>query len=141
VETKWATRCPGIGGDDGSFHTEFVRRAGLAPADALHLRSVEGIQLPAALALLLRADLIGTREWPGEYRLEVRVGCDLAPDVANEPAEAGGRKAPAAAGAGGMVWLGVKPRPQWGGRGGAARAVPPTRARASCRSGGCLVGR
>ena len=58
-------------------------------ADALHLRSVEGIQLPAALALLLRADLIGTREWPGEYRLEFRVACDLAPDVANEPAEAG----------------------------------------------------
>src|SRR5262245_17152341 len=42
---------------------------------------------PAALALLLRADLIGTREWPGEYRLEVRVACNLAPDVANEPAE------------------------------------------------------
>src|SRR5437763_14471858 len=59
VQNKLATRCPGISGDDGSFHTEFVRRAGLASADALHLRS-EGIQLPAALALLLRADLIGT---------------------------------------------------------------------------------
>src|SRR6516162_4229583 len=55
VQNKLATRCPGIGGDDGSFHTEFVRRAGLALADALHLRSVEGIQLPAALELLLRA--------------------------------------------------------------------------------------
>src|SRR6516162_6299216 len=55
VQNKLATRCPGIGGDDGSFHTEFVRRAGLALADALHLRSVEGIRLPAALALLLRA--------------------------------------------------------------------------------------
>src|SRR5262249_42743847 len=60
VQNKLATRCPGIGCDDGSFHTEFVRCAGLASADALHLRSVEGIQLPAALALLLRADLIGT---------------------------------------------------------------------------------
>src|SRR5215831_7673803 len=60
VQHKLATRCSGIGGDDGSFHTEFVRCAGLALADALHLRSVEGIQLPAALALLLRADLIGT---------------------------------------------------------------------------------
>jgi hypothetical protein len=28
-----ATQCPGIGGDDGSFHTEFVRRAGLASAE------------------------------------------------------------------------------------------------------------
>src|SRR2546428_11721836 len=34
VQNKLTTRCPGIGGDDGSFHTEFVRRAGLAPADA-----------------------------------------------------------------------------------------------------------
>jgi hypothetical protein len=24
VQNKLATRCPGIGGDDGSFHTEFV---------------------------------------------------------------------------------------------------------------------
>jgi len=50
---------------------------------------VEGIQLPAALALLLRADLIGPREWPTECRLEVRVARDLAPDVADEPAEPG----------------------------------------------------
>src|SRR2546426_11115567 len=57
VQHELATRCPGIGGDDGSLHTELIRRAGLALADALHLRSVEGIQLPAALALLLRADL------------------------------------------------------------------------------------
>src|SRR5207253_6420166 len=67
--------------------------AGLALADALHLRSVEGIQLPAALALLLRTDLIGAREWPGECRLEVRVACDLASDVANEPAKPGAQNA------------------------------------------------
>src|SRR5215510_4619769 len=54
VRDKLATWCPGIGGDDGSFHTEFVRRSVLPPADALHLRSVEGIQLPAALAVRLR---------------------------------------------------------------------------------------
>src|SRR5262249_15966015 len=111
VQNKLATWAPGIGGDDGSFHTEFVRRAGLAPADALHLRSVEGIQLPAALALLLRADLIGTREWPGEYRLEVRVACDLAPDVANEPAEAGGPYAQLSTVGGELVCMGVKPPP------------------------------
>ena len=45
---------------EGWPNCEGQRRAGLALADALHLRSVEGIQLPAALALLLRADLIGT---------------------------------------------------------------------------------
>jgi hypothetical protein len=33
-------------------------------ANALHLRGVEGIQLPAALALLLRTDLIGGSERP-----------------------------------------------------------------------------
>src|SRR5947207_15726519 len=71
VQHELASRGAGIGGDDGSLHTELIRRAGLALADALHLRSVEGIQLPAALALLLRADLIGAREWPHECRLEV----------------------------------------------------------------------
>jgi len=79
-----------IGGDDGSLHTKLIRLAGLALADTLHLRSVEGIQLPTALALLLGADLIGAslrsilraaarrldtvagtdetiaREWPGD---------------------------------------------------------------------------
>src|SRR5438552_7105058 len=40
VQHELATRCPGIGGDDGSLHTELIRRAGLALADALHLRSV-----------------------------------------------------------------------------------------------------
>src|SRR5262245_64336809 len=78
VQHELATRRPGIGGDDGSLHTELVRRVGLALTDALHLWSVERIQLPTALALLLRADLIGAREWPGECHLEVRVACDLA---------------------------------------------------------------
>ena len=64
VQHELTARRAGIGGDEGSLHTEFVRRAGLAPADALYLRRVEGIQLPAALALLLRADLIGARERP-----------------------------------------------------------------------------
>src|SRR5262245_49752336 len=41
VQHELATRRPGIGGDDGSLHTELVGRAGLALADALHLRSVE----------------------------------------------------------------------------------------------------
>src|SRR5438132_2208535 len=93
MQHELTTRCPRIGGDDGSLHTELVRGAGLALADALHLRSVEGIQLPAALALLLRTDLVGAREWPGECRLEVRMARDLAPDVANEPAKPGAQNA------------------------------------------------
>src|SRR5215207_3062727 len=82
-----ATRSSGIGGDNGSFHTELVRRASLVPADALHLWGVEGIQLPATLTLLLRADLVGARQRPGKCRLERRVACDPAPDVADDPAE------------------------------------------------------
>ena len=58
VQHELATRGWGIGGDGESLHTELVGRAGLALADALHLRSVEGIQLPTALALLLGAELI-----------------------------------------------------------------------------------
>jgi hypothetical protein len=38
---------------------QLAGRAGLALADAFDLGVVEGIQLPAALALLLRANLVG----------------------------------------------------------------------------------
>jgi hypothetical protein len=44
------------------------RRAGFAFADALDLGGVEGIQLPATLALLLRADLIGAAQTPLRHR-------------------------------------------------------------------------
>jgi hypothetical protein len=46
---------------------------------------VEGIQLPAALALLLRTDLVGARERPFKQRLEVGVAGDLTADVADDP--------------------------------------------------------
>ena len=72
-----------------AFTPKLIGRAGLALADALHLRSVEGIQLPTALALLLGTDLIGARERPGEYRLKRRVASDLAPDVANNAPQGG----------------------------------------------------
>jgi hypothetical protein len=43
---------------------EPVRRGGLAFADALHLRGMEGTKFRAALALLLRADLRGpAKRW------------------------------------------------------------------------------
>ena len=48
-----------VGADDRSLYPELVGRARLALADALDLGSVEGIELPAALALTLRANLVG----------------------------------------------------------------------------------
>ena len=57
VQHEQATGSPAVVGDDGGLHAELVRCAGLALADALHLRGMEGIKLPAALTLLLRADI------------------------------------------------------------------------------------
>src|SRR6516162_8345950 len=62
-------------------------RGGLAFADALHLRGMEGIKLPAALALLLRADLRGPAKREDECLLQCRPALDLAADVADDPAQ------------------------------------------------------
>jgi hypothetical protein len=59
VQHEQAAGSPAVVGDDGGLHAELVRGGGLTFTDALDLRSVEGIRLPAALALLLRADLRG----------------------------------------------------------------------------------
>src|SRR5438045_6896602 len=64
VQHEQATGSPAVVGDDGGLHAELVRRGGLAFADALHLRGMERIKLPAALALLLRADLRGPAKPP-----------------------------------------------------------------------------
>lgn len=64
-----------------------VRRGCFALADALHLRGVEGIKLPAALALLLRADLRSPAEREGERVLEHGLTFDLAADIADDPAQ------------------------------------------------------
>src|SRR5579859_4881686 len=77
----------GIGGDDRSLDAEFVGGAGLALAYTFDLGSMEGIQLPAALALLLRTDLAGTRERPLECLLQGRLAGDLAANVADNAAE------------------------------------------------------
>src|SRR5205085_5521585 len=76
-----------IVGDDGGFDAELVRRGGLALADAFDLWSVEGIELPAALALLLRADLRGAAKRECERLLKDRPTFDLAADVADDPAQ------------------------------------------------------
>jgi len=61
----------GIGGRAARLsvqHELAAWRAGIG--GALDLGSVEGIQLPAALALLLRTDLVGTRERPFKQPIE-----------------------------------------------------------------------
>ena len=63
VQHELAARGTGVGGDDRDLDAELVRRAGLAFADALGLGGMEGIQLPATLALLLTPDLTGAHQW------------------------------------------------------------------------------
>jgi hypothetical protein len=87
VEHELAARCAGIGGDDRGLDAELVGRAHFALADALDLGSVEGIQLPPALALLLGADLVGARQRPFEGRFELWLAGDLAADVTDDAAE------------------------------------------------------
>src|SRR5215207_4552833 len=87
VQHEQATGSPAVVGDDGGLHAEFVRCAGLAFADALHLRGMEGIKLPAALALLLRADLRGPAKREGERLLQRWLALDFAADVADDPAQ------------------------------------------------------
>ncbi len=48
---------------------------------------MEGIKLPAALALLLRTKLRGPAERQGEGLLQCRLALDVAADVANDWAE------------------------------------------------------
>src|ERR1700730_6438850 len=83
MQHELAARGAGVGGDDRNLDAELVRRAGFAFADALGLRGMEGIELPAALALLLGSDLEGARQREGKHRLEVRLAFDLAADVTN----------------------------------------------------------
>jgi hypothetical protein len=59
VQRELAAGRAGVGGGDRDLDAELIGRAGVALADAFDLGVVEGIQLPAALALLLRANLVG----------------------------------------------------------------------------------
>src|SRR6059058_583674 len=93
------------------------------------------IQLPAALALLLRADLIGAREWPHECRLEVRVACDLTTDVANEPAEPGAQNAQLSAVAIELFGVGITACHHGGALGDAQVRLPQPHAVLSGQSG------
>ena len=91
VQHEQATGSPAVVGDDGGLDAELVRRGGFTFADALHLRGMERIKLPAALALLLRADLRGSAKREGERLLQCWLALDLAANVADDPAQPAAR--------------------------------------------------
>ena len=72
---------------DGDLAAELVGRARLALADALDLGRVQGIDLGAALAVVLEPTLTREIEQMAEARLERRIAIDLAPDIADHAAE------------------------------------------------------
>ena len=100
----------GVGGDDRGLHPELIGRAGLALADALGLGGMEGIQLPATLALLLRADLAGARERGFERGRDVLPPGDLTADVADQSAEPGAQDAQLPTVAVELFGVGIAPR-------------------------------
>src|ERR1700736_3241839 len=81
VQHELAARGAGVGGYNRNLDAELVGRTGLALADAFGLGGMEGIQLPAALALLLGSDLGGAHQREGKRRLDVRAAFDLAAAV------------------------------------------------------------
>lgn len=87
VQHEQAAGRPAVVGDDGGLHPELVRHGCFALADAPHLWGVEGIKLPAALALLPRADLRSPAERDGERVLERSLTFDLAADIADDRAQ------------------------------------------------------
>ena len=99
-----------VGGDDRGLNPELIGRAGFALADALGLGGMEGIEFPAALALLLGADLVGTRERGFERRRDVLLAGDLAADVADQPAEPGAQDAQLPTMAVELFGVGIAPR-------------------------------
>src|SRR5206468_11170911 len=95
-----------------------------ALADALDLRSMEGIQLPAALALLLRADLRGPAERQGEGVLEPGLTFDLAADIADDPAQPAAQDAQLPLMPFELLGMGVAPRHHGRGLGNAKIGLP-----------------
>src|ERR1700682_5829427 len=87
VQHELASWRSGVGADDRDLDAELVGRARLALADAFDLGRVEGIELPAALALPLGANLLGAGKRAGEDRLEIFFAFDLAADVAHQAAQ------------------------------------------------------
>src|SRR5574339_1092266 len=77
----------------GDFDAELVGAMGLALADALHFRGVQGIDLRPALALHLIAHAPGPRQnGPEDDLFEPDVAVDLAGDVADDAAQIGPKR-------------------------------------------------
>ena len=80
------------GGGKRDLDAELVGFVGLALADALGLRGVPGIELPAALPLLLLADLRGPAKGRGKDFQQALVAVNLAPDIADHAVQAGAQE-------------------------------------------------
>ncbi len=109
VQHELAAGSAGVGGDDRDLDAELVGRAGLALADALGLWGMEGIQLPATLALLLGPDLGGARQRQGKCRLDVVMAGDLAADVTDQPSKPAAQDAQLPAVAIELLGVGIAP--------------------------------
>jgi hypothetical protein len=71
---------------------------------------MEGIELPAALALLLASDLAGARQRERKRRLDVLMAGDLAADVADQPAQTRAQDAQFSAVTVELLGMGIAPR-------------------------------
>src|SRR5215471_10205782 len=76
----------GRGGGDRYLAAELIRRSSFAFANALHLGSMQRIDLRPALAMILEAHLHRQGEEIGKARLQCLVPGDLAANVADHPA-------------------------------------------------------
>ncbi len=83
---------PLVGGGKRDFDTELVGHSGFALADALGFSGMPGIQFPAALTLLLAADLARLSQGVGEELLACFVAIDLAADIPDQAAQAGAQE-------------------------------------------------
>jgi hypothetical protein len=71
---------------------------------------MEGIELPATLALLLASDLTSARQREGERRFNVLMAFDFAADVADQPAQTRAQNAQFSTVAVELLGVGVAPR-------------------------------
>ena len=70
------------GRGDTDLYPELVWPMRLSPADALHFRRVQRIDLGSALTLILRQHAPGEAQRPGEDFFELGIAVDASPDVA-----------------------------------------------------------
>src|ERR1700675_1437594 len=102
---------------------------------------MERIELPAALALLLRADLRGPAKREGERLFQCRLALDLAADVADDPAQSAAQDTQLALMPPELFGMGVAARHHRGGLGDARIGLPQPDAMPSCQAVEALDGR